>query len=324
MKLSVKSKIIASVSCACLAICMVPAAAFADSGEIVTIGADLTADERAQVLEFFGLSEDSLSDVEVINVTNADEHSYCDATIPSSVTGTRTLSCSYIQPTTSGGIHVETANLTYVTSSALYNALQTAGVENCNLVVTAPYEVSGTGALTGVFMAYNSTGQTIDADKAATAIEELYVTSGLQEEYGDDMATAINEIKDDIVSATADMTDEEIEQLIRDKAAEYGVTLSDDEVASLLELLKKMQDMDYDVGAFATTLADMQSALSDMGDNASTAVSGIGGFFQGIIDFFSGLFGGASSASSDATNAASDAASSILNKLNTDVFQLDD
>ncbi|MGN0038147.1 MAG: DUF1002 domain-containing protein [Coriobacteriales bacterium] len=321
MKHGILTRIAACALAAALAVGLFPAAALADSQEIVTLGADLSAEQKAQVLEFFGLSEDELASRELITVTNADEHRYCDASIPSSVTGSRTLSCSYIQPTTSGGIHVQTANLTYVTATSLYNALQTAGVQNCNLVVTAPFEVSGTGALTGVFMAYESEGVTLDAAKQELAVEEMYTTAGLQEQYGDEIANAISEVKDQLVSSAKDMTKDQIAQLVRDTAARYGITLTDEDVANLAAFLLKMQSMDYDVSAFATTLDDMKTALGEMGDQAGGVLAALGKFFQGIMSFFSGLFG--SDAASSAASAAGEAAGSIFDQLDTSVFALD-
>lgn len=321
MKLSIKGKVASVALSFALAAAMLPACAFADSTQIVTLGADLTDDQKATVLEFFGLDESNMDGVETITVTNADEHKYCDSSIPTSVTGTRTLSCSYIQPTTSGGINVKTANLTYVTSSALYNALQTAGVQNCNLVVTAPFEVSGTGALTGVFMAYADNGQALDSSKSDLAVEEMYETSALQETYGDDIASVIGQVKDEVVSAASDMTQDQIVQLIKDKAAEYNITLSDEDIQNLAALVMKMQDMGYDASAFATTLDDVKSALGDMGQDAGGAVSALGNFFQGIVDFFTGLFGGSSSDSG--SSGSSSSADSIIDHLNTQVFKLD-
>ena len=86
--------------------------------------------------------------------------------IPLEQIGTRTLSCAYVKPTQSGGIKVRTANLNYVTGNMIANALSTAGVTNCEAVAACPYEVSGTGALTGVIMAYESaSGQKLDSTK---------------------------------------------------------------------------------------------------------------------------------------------------------------
>lgn len=296
-----------------LVLAIAPVPAFADSSEIVTLGADLSQEQKDTVLSFFGLDENSLSNVEVITVTNKDEHEYCDDSIPSSVTGSRTLSCSYIQPTTSGGIQVKTANLTYVTSSTLYNALQTAGVENCNLVVTAPFEVSGTGALTGVFMAYKEQGKTIDSEKADAAVDEMYTTAGMQQEYGDDIAKVISDVKSQALSGAADMTDAQIKQLIKDKAAEYGVNITDDDINSLVALIDKLKKLDYDADAFSDTLQKATDALNNLTAQSEGFVGWLQGLMSSISGFFSGLFSGGST---------SDGAS-IMDKLNTDVFKVE-
>lgn len=316
MKKSIKAKVIATLTGACLVAAMAPGVAAADSASTVTLGADLTQEQQQQVLSFFGLADKDQSSLNIITVTNADEHKYCDATIPTSVTGTRTLSCSYIQPTTSGGINVQTANLTYVTKETLYNALQTAGVENCNLVVTAPFEVSGTGALTGVFMAYQQSGNTLDSDKTDAAVEEMYTTAGLQETYGDDVADVISDVKKEVISATSDMTDDQIKALIQQKAQEYGVSLSDSDITTILGLIDKIKALDYNVDAFNDTLKNATDTLN----NLKSQSEGFMGWLQGLMDsiggFFSGIFGGGSSSGSSTSG-------SIIDSLNTDVFQLD-
>ena len=199
-----------------------PKAAFADSSTIVTLGTGLTQDQRAQVLEFFGLTEDDLSTMKVVNVDISDERRHLEGTLPDSVIGDKTMSCSYIQPTSSGGINVETANLTYVTKNALYNALQTAGVENANLVVTAPYKVSGTGALTGVFMAYEADGKQLDDAKESAATQELVDTAALESKYGTGAAEVVSDVKNQVVSSGSDATDDQIRNMIVSAAKSKG------------------------------------------------------------------------------------------------------
>ena len=315
MKKSIKAKVAATLTSACLAVAMIPGVAAADSTSTVTLGADLTQEQQQQVLSFFGLADQDQSTLNIITVTNADEHKYCDATIPTSVTGTRTLSCSYIQPTTSGGINVQTANLTSVTKETLYNALQTAGVENCNLVVTAPFEVSGTGALTGVFMAYQQSGNTLDSSKTDAAVEEMYTTAGLQETYGDDVADVISDVKNEVISATSDMTDDQIKELIKQKAQEYGVSISDSDIATIVGLIDKIKALDYDVDAFNDTLKSATDTLNNLKSQSEGFMGWLQGLMDGISGFFSGIFGGSSSSSS--------ASGSIIDSLNTNVFQLD-
>lgn len=299
-----------------------PTAAFADSSRVVTLGADLSADQRASVLKFFGLSESELNNLTVITVTNEDERSHLSSSIDLGVIGNKTYSCSYIQPTSSGGIYVQTANLNYVTNYMLYNALQTAGVKNCNLVVTAPFEVSGTGALTGVFMAYEAQGQTLDNAKEEVATEELVTTAQLGEAYGDDVAEVISDVKDEVVSKDGDLSDDEIRDIIRQAASKKGITLSDEDLDRIMQLVKRLQELDYDPDAFATTLTDFEGKLNEVTKKAQEAgvFDAIGSFFKGIADWFASLFNGGKTPSAEEV---SQGAQDFFNNFNTDVYSWD-
>lgn len=306
-----------------IALATLPTPALADASRVVTLGADLSAEQRATVLQFFGLTEADLNNLTVVTVTNADERSHLSSSIDLGVIGNKTYSCSYIQPTNSGGIYVQTANLTYVTNYMLYNALQTAGVKNCNLVVTAPFLVSGTGALTGVFMAYEAQGQTLDDAKEEAATEELVTTADLTETYGTNIAEVISDVKDEVISTPGDATDDQIREIIKRVAAAKGIPITDADIDRILQLVSRLQHLDYDLDAFDTTLADFESKLQEVTSQAQQAggiLDTIGGFFQGIIDWFMGLFNGGNTPSmEDVSQSAQD----FFNDFNTDVFQWD-
>lgn len=316
-------RVVALVAAMGLVFAMLPTSAFADSSRVVTLGADLSAEQRTTVLNFFGLSEADLANLTVVNVTNADERAHLSDSIDLGVIGNKTYSCSYIQPTNSGGIYVQTANLNYVTNYMLYNALQTAGVKNCNLVVTAPFEVSGTGALTGVFMAYEAQGQNLDDAKENVATEELVTTAELGETYGDDIAQVISNVKDEVVSNTSELTDDQLRDIVRSAAQTQGIALSDADLDKIVNLLRQLQQLDYDTDAFSTTLADFESRLQEVTQQAQEAggvLDAIGGFFQGIVDWFVGLFNGGQTPSA---GDVSQSAQEFFNNFNTDVFQWD-
>lgn len=304
-----------------LAIGTMPVSAFADSGRIVTIGADLTDSQKATVLDFFGLSEDDLQNMQVITVNNQDERAYLEGTVSDAVIGTQTLSCSYIEPTTSGGINVETANLTYVTKNTLYNALQTAGIENCNLVVTAPYKVSGTGALTGIFKAYEANGKTLDDDKKEAATQEMVDTAKLENTYGEGAAQVIGDVKDQVVSSGKDMTDDQIRDIIKTAAKAKGIDLTDADIDTILAMVKRVQSLDYDKTAFSNTLDKISGQLDELNGKADGILGAIQEFFGNIVKWFQGLFGGDSNANENANGGSSNAG--ILGGLNTNVFELD-
>lgn len=329
---------IASVIAAVMTVTlMMPGVALADSSRIVTLGVDLSPDQRATVLKFFNLTEGDLKNMEVIDVNNKDERRYLEGTLSDDIIGYKTYSCSYLEPKTSGGLHVETANLTYVTKNTLYNALQTAGVENCSLVVTAPFPVSGTGALTGVFMAYEKRGVSLDEKKKDAATNELVQTAQLEGKYGEPVAEVISDVKNKVVSDKSQLTDDQIRDLIKEAAKLKGIDISDADIDSILSIVQKVQGLDYDLNAFSNTLDEFKKALDGANGKAQEATSifdAIGQFFQGIIDWFTNLFNGGANNQSSSSNSGSNSSDSskksnekssdsLIGDLNTDVFSLD-
>ena len=318
------SRLVALVATAALVVALLPVRALADASRVVTIGADLSPEQRANVLNFFGLAENDLKNLTVITVTNQDERAHLSSSIDLGVIGNKTYSCSYIQPTMSGGIYVQTANLNYVTNYMLYNALQTAGVKNCNLVVTAPFPVSGTGALTGVFMAYEAAGQNLDDAKEQAATEELVATAELSEQYGDGMAEVISEVKDEVISEDVDLDDNQIMDIVRRVAESRGITLSDEDVNRVMQMVKRLQELGYDKDTFGSTLADFENKLQEVTQQAQAqggdVFQAIGGFFQSIIDWFANLFTGGNTPTDEEV---SKSAEEFFENFNTDVFEWD-
>ena len=76
-----------------------PLAVQADSSNVVTLGANLTQEQKTSMYEYFGTSADQ---VETIEVTNADERKYMEGIASEEQIGTRTYSCSYVEPTSMG------------------------------------------------------------------------------------------------------------------------------------------------------------------------------------------------------------------------------
>ena len=58
----------------------------------LSLGADLTEDQKATVLSLMGVDASQLDQYDVVYVTNSEEHSYLDSYIASSEIGSRSLS----------------------------------------------------------------------------------------------------------------------------------------------------------------------------------------------------------------------------------------
>ena len=302
----------------------VPQMIFADTSEIVTLGANLSDEQRETVLNFFGITEEGLSTKQLITVTNQDERKYLEGILSDSIIGTRTYSCAYIQPTLSGGINVRTANLTYVTKNTLYNALQTAGIQNCNLIVTAPFQVSGTGALTGVFMAFESTGTELDESKKALASEELVETAELEKLYGETVTDLVTDVKEEVIVSDKDLTTDEIEEIVDTKAKQYNIELKEEDTNKIVELTNKLQQLEYDLNSFTSQLKKTEVALEEASKEATGFFAKIKQFFANIVDWFKNLFKGKDEVVEPNTESVENKEPSIFDKVNTDVFKFDD
>ena len=254
----------------------------ADSSKVVTLGANLTDSQKNSMYEYFGTSSDK---AEVIEVTNADERKYLEGVAPDEQIGTRTYSCSYVEPTTSGGIQVKVSNLTYVTSSMISSTLLTSGVENCNVVAASPIEVSGTGALTGIMMAYEkATGTTLNDDQKAAATDELVTTGDLANNIGQDKAESVmNDVKKDVIEGG--LTDaDDIQNAVENAAKDNNVTLTQEQIDKISDLMKNISQYDYDVKALKNTLDNIDGIFSNLWSSIKGIFSGDDSSDGGIIN----------------------------------------
>lgn len=263
-----RSLIVAALCSMCLALGN-PLPVLADASKVVTLGADLTEAQKNTMMKYF---KADASQVQIITVNNQDEHDYLGKYISNEQIGTRTLSCAYVKPTQSGGIKVRTANLNYVTCNMLANALSTAGVSNCEAVAACPYEVSGTGALTGVMMAYETaSGKQLDSTKKDLATKEVVVTGDVAQQVGNDNATnIINQAKLQIIGDNIQNADE-IYNIVNNIAIQNNVTLSADELNTITALLQEIVQQNYDIQEMKQTLESIQKNLDKATGNDSSS-----------------------------------------------------
>ena len=263
-----KRNVIAALICSACLVAGSTVPAMADSSKVVTLGADLTQDQKNTMMRYF---KADANQVQILTITNQDEREQLGDYIPLEQIGTRTLSCAYVKPTQSGGIKVRTANLNYVTGNMIANALSTAGVTNCEAVAACPYEVSGTGALTGVIMAYeNASGQKLDSTKKDLATQEVVVTGNLSQQVGQDNATnIINQAKLQIIGENVQNADE-IYNIVNNIAIENNVSLSEDEMNTIVSLLQQIAQQSYDIEQMKNTLENIQQNLDKAENNGET------------------------------------------------------
>lgn len=258
----------------------------------VTMGADLTEVQRAAVYRDFGIEEGSVRE---LTVTNAEERAYLEGLVPDRKIGSVALSCIYITTLDPGaGLDITIYNINYCTEQMYVNALTTAGITDAKVIVSAPFPVSGTGALTGVYKAYEDiTGVALNDLAKLVGAEELVVTGELAEYIGSTEAAEIVSQLKNILDQTQAMSDAEVRDEIRRIAEMYSVNVTDAQVEQLLNLVRKLEGLDTgELQQRLAGLAKTAQSVNTVSDTISRVYESVKDFFASIGDFFVRLFGG--------------------------------
>lgn len=245
--------------------------AFADDTQSrAVIGADLTPEQVTQVYATFGVQQGSVAQ---LTMTNAEERQYLEGYVDSAIIGTRSISCVYVELLGEGaGMNVTTSNITWCTPEMYISALATAGITDARIIVAAPFEVSGTAALTGIYKAYEDmTGQKLDDIAKLVSTQELTITGSLAQEIGSmDSTSIVGDLKL-MLDETKNMTDDEIRSQIIEIAGRYNVTLTNTQINQLISLCRSLEGLDSD--QLKSRVEDVQNTLNKV-SNAKTQVVG--------------------------------------------------
>ena len=259
--------VLMSVLCAMAAVPSVTV--FADGQRVVTLGADLSDDQKQAILRYFGVAGQNL---QTLTITNQDERNHLGSYVPLEQIGSHTYSCAYVNPTNSGGIQVKTANLSWVTSNMIATTLSTSGVVNCEVLAASPFEVSGTGALTGILMAYESAvGTQLDETKKEIATQEMITTTTIANSIGQQLATEIvNDSKMQVIQGN-DVTQNDIDIIINNVAEEKNISLTDEYRNLLNNMLDEISQQDYDYDDMKTTLERVEQNVDSTSADLNAA-----------------------------------------------------
>ena len=267
-----KRNLIAALLCSACLVAGSVNPVMADAARVVTLGADLTDAQKQTMMKYFNVSSDQ---VQIMTITNQDEHNHLDNIAPQSQIGTRTLSCAYVKPTQSGGIKVRTANLNWVTGNMIATTLSTSGVKNCEVVAACPMEVSGTGALTGIQMAYEqASGKKLDETKTKLANEEMVVTGNLADQVGKNEATTVvNQSKMDVIQNNVQNADE-IQNIVINVAEQNNVSVSQEEIDKIVSLLGKIAEQGYNYDDVKETLEQVNENTTGQASSGDDTLDG--------------------------------------------------
>ena len=272
-----------------LIIALLSTSVLAKGDTVVSIGKDLNSEQRSQMMELLGADENS----KVIEVTNEEERKYLGNYVDSKILGTRAISSSYVEKLSAGeGIQAEVYNVTWVTKDMIINALVTAGVKDAKVKVAAPFSVSGTAALTGILKGFeDATGTNISELEKQVANEEIAKTGELGQEIGKDEATQlIKTVKEEVVEKKI-KDPEEIKKVVTESAKEINITLTDEQLKKITDLMENISKLDLDLGQIKAQLKNISDKLSELGKNSEEVKSVLGKILEFVKGIFQKLFG---------------------------------
>jgi uncharacterized protein YpuA (DUF1002 family) len=287
-------KVLAAITAVIVSVGLFAPAAFAlESGDQrVTIGANLDEAQRTQIYKDFGIEPGTVTE---IIVTNENEREYLEGLVPDGKIGNVALSCVYITTLEEeSGLDISTNNINWCTSDMYKNALTTAGISDAKVMISAPFPVSGTAALTGIYKAYEDiTGETLSDLAKSVGAEELITTGELAQYIGSEDATEIiNQLKG-ILDQTQNMTDDEVRNEIRRIAKDYNVSITDAQVDQLLKLCRSLEKLDVnELKDKLLSLTQTVQNASKVQESISNFTTGVKNFFASVSTFFSNLFSG--------------------------------
>ena len=262
----------------------------------LALGADLTEAQKSQVLQLMGVNPDDIGKYDLVTVKNEEEHQYLDSYLDASTIGTRALSSVVIVKRDKGdGIHISTKNISYCTIGMYKNALATAGLEDADVIVAAPFPISGTAALIGAMKAYaNMEDSKVDKESLDAAMNEIVVTGELSENLGDKEQSEqlIAYVKKKVLEDGLD-TANEIQDVISEACDKFQVSLTDENKERIVSLMEKIGSLDIDVDSLLKQAGAIYDSLADM-EEETGFFAGIAAFFkkiaQAIISFIQGIF----------------------------------
>lgn len=291
-------------------------------------GKAIQSKELSKPYIVFGSGCSQKSSVEKVLIGNADSSDFQELTAnaqdynqfinngqESNTTNASMISSVAVSPADPGsGIHVDIKdfngedNITQVTQQQYALAAQMAGVTDVNIVVTSPTQVSGTSALTGVYVALSEDGIKLNSDNTAVANQTLnatqQATQGMNPQDKAKVVQAIGQTSEQIAKDNKNDnpdSQQQIVDLLKKNLDKQGVTVQGNNFNLIVDSLNKFSKApvandgakDY-VKNVNNTLDNIKDSVKGNMIKAKDWANANKGWFEKIWDniknWFKGLF----------------------------------
>lgn len=286
----------------------------ADELPVVCLGTSLTASQRSGTLKT--LSEPlNGSSYQTITITGEDLVKYLNPSGANFTTHSGVWSSAMIEKAGQGnGINVHILdyqgrnNITTITADQYKNAALTAGISDANIYVTSAVPIDGSGALAGVYAAYNKTGENLNQNQVNAAQDEMNTLSKITKENQDKSGYSDAQLNNAVAGAKQEMgkignnvSDSQIHDIVNNQINinHLGDVINNNQKQQIINVLIEVRDS----GALKNhKFKDQADALSkNIKKNAKGIFDKINTpenrnwfeqIWHNITSFFSNLFSG--------------------------------
>ena len=286
----------------------------ADELPVVCLGTSLTDSQRSGTLKT--LSEPlNGSSYQTITITGEDLVKYLNPSGANFTTHSGVWSSAMIEKAGQGnGINVHILdyqgrnNITTITADQYKNAALTAGISDANIYVTSAVPIDGSGALAGVYAAYNKTGENLNQNQVNAAQDEMNTLSKITKENQDKSGYSDAQLNNAVAGAKQEMgkignnvSDSQIHDIVNNQINinHLGDVINNNQKQQIINVLIEVRDS----GALKNhKFKDQADALSkNIKKNAKGIFDKINTpenrnwfeqIWHNITSFFSNLFSG--------------------------------
>lgn len=265
-----------------------------------------------------GLSEDNVNEIaNKFSVTRSNTTElYTSSEMVSKYLGNNSvstgslISCVKVEKKSSNyGVKVNIItpeNITRVTETQYANAAITAGVSDVQIDVASLNQATGESSLTGIYMALEANGETVDTERSEVAQEELTTTNEIAQNNANnenfnsnDLDQALIDIKTDLAELKQKQgntaTTEQIRQIVEDALRKYNLSniLTQEDIEKLISFAQKYQNTSaIDSKEVLSQLKKLSNSISDFlsSDEAKGLIEEIVDWFKELIASIANLF----------------------------------
>ena len=233
-----KRKLLSFIFMVLLLITSSPLVGFAESKSMIALGSSLSDYQKEEILSIFG--DENSQDFLTIDGNKVNE--YLNDGTDNSVGIFSSAKVTFHESGYGVNVYILTPeNITKVTESVYKNAAIVAGASNVDIEIAAPSQVTGEGALAGVYEIFSKNGLALDSNSIQIAEKQIQVEQFLSENTNlnpSQISRLITEFNLNIINQledSDDISESDLRSLLEDILSKNNFDISEEAINQLIK-----------------------------------------------------------------------------------------